>query len=193
MVSQVTDCFLGKVLSAFRTSCIWHESLAWQWNAVLKTADTLRLEAPQSKLDFASTTDALESFYRSQYTMSLGRGRLLAARYDFSPYRSLLDVGGGTGGLSIALTEAWPHLEGTVADLPTVTDITRKYLSDAQAANRIRVIDCDIVNERPEGSFDVAAVSSLIQVLGPDQSRPSKHRQGHRARRTYNYTRFDTR
>ncbi len=127
-----------------------HENLAWQWNAVLRTADTIRLGAPQSKLDFTSTTDALESFYRSQYSTTLARGRLLASRYDFSPYRSLLDVGGGTGGLSIALTEAFPHLKATVADLPTVTDITRRYVSNAKAANRIEVVDCDIVNNAPQ-------------------------------------------
>ncbi len=147
-----------------------HEHLAWQWNAVLRTADSIRLGAPQSKLDFTSTDETLESFYRGQYSMSLARGRLLASRYDFSPYRSLLDIGGGTGGLSIALTEVFPHLEATVADLPTVTDITRRYLSDAKAADRIQVMDCDIVNERPAGSFNVAVVSSLIQVLAADQA-----------------------
>ena len=148
-----------------------HESLAWQWNSVLKTADTIRLGAPQSKLDFTSTTDTLETFYRGQYTTSLARGRLLVSKCDFSPYRSLLDVGGGTGGVSIALTEAFPHLRATVADLPTVTDITRRYLSDANATDRIQVMDCDIVSERPAGSFDAAVVSSLIQVLDADQAR----------------------
>lgn len=45
----------------------------------------------------------------------------LAAAYDFSPFRTICDVGGGTGSFLKTILEANPHLRGTLYDLPGVT------------------------------------------------------------------------
>ncbi|MFB3061465.1 MAG: methyltransferase [Candidatus Binatia bacterium] len=149
-----------------------HESFLNNWKAGLRTADSIRAGSPQAKLDFsAASGDRLAMFYRSTFAQALRRGRELAAIYDLSAHYSLLDVGGGTGGLAIAITEACPRLHATVVDLPTVTPFTEQFIDEASARGRVDVVAADLSKDSIMGSFDVAVLSSLLQVVSPDKAR----------------------
>ena len=96
-----------------------HEFIAARWNDALHAGESVRTGKAQTKLEFSEMSrDDLESFLRGLHPNTLASGRNLVARYDFSSYHSLLDIGGGSGGLAIAITEACPNLRGTVVDLP---------------------------------------------------------------------------
>ena len=148
------------------------DALAEMWSAALETAGSIRSGVPQARIDFASMSEEeLESFYRGFYQEAVAAGRELASARDFSARRALVDVGGGSGGLAIAVTEAWPDLHATVADLPGVTPITERYVARAGAAGRVAVAACDVVAAPPPGTYDVAVLRALVQVLGPDEAR----------------------
>ena len=53
-------------------------------------------------------------------TPALAFGRALGERVDFSEAGSVIDVGGGSGTLLLGLMERWPHLRGTLLELPDV-------------------------------------------------------------------------
>ena len=143
-----------------------------QWSGTLKTAETIRSGIPQAKIDYsAMSKDELASYYRGIHATAVAAGRDLVRRYDFSSCRSLLDVGGGSGGLAIAVTEACPHLRATVVDLPTVTPITRRYVEEAGPTNRVEVLTADAVNGPLIGHFDLAVLLRVIHVFSPDQAR----------------------
>jgi SAM-dependent methyltransferase len=149
-----------------------HEGLAEMWEAAFHTADSIRTGIPQARIDFASMPqEKLEKFYRGFYGEALSAGRELATTQDFSTARSLVDVGGGSGGLAIAMTEAWPDLRATVADLPSVVPITERFVREAGAGERVRVVAADVVAEPPPGTYDVAVLRAVIQVLGPEEAR----------------------
>ncbi len=148
------------------------ENFADTWPAALKTAVSIRTGSPQAKHDFsAMSAEALAAFFRGLHPTTLATGHDLATRYDFSGHRALLDVAGGSGGMAIALTEAYPHLRATVVDLPTVTPITERFVREAGASDRVRVMTADVVQDSLSGAFDVAVVKSFIQVLSPEQAR----------------------
>jgi hypothetical protein len=113
----------------------------------------------------------LEQFFRGQHPYAIGYGRDLAARYDFSPYRTLLDVGGGSGGLALAVTEAFPNIQATVVELPTVTPITQHFIDEAGAGNRVKVVAADVIRDSIPGSYDVAVMTAFIRVLSLDDAR----------------------
>ena len=96
-----------------------HELLSTMWNAALKTAESIRTGVPQAKLNYSEMSqDDLRHFFCGEHPYAVEYGRDLVERYDFSSYSTLLDVGGGSGGLAIAVTENCPHIQATVVDLP---------------------------------------------------------------------------
>lgn len=52
--------------------------------------------------------------------------------YDFSRFRTIVDVGGGRGGLLAAILSANPHLQGVLFDVPTVVAESGDELSGAE-------------------------------------------------------------
>lgn len=148
-----------------------YQLLSDVWHAMLQTAASVRTGTPQTKHDFlAMTPEELEAFLRGLHTGAVSTGRDLALRFDFSARRTLLDVGGGSGGLSIALTETHPHIRATVAELPTVTPITERFIRDAGAAGRVSVLAVDVVDGPVSGSYDAAAMRAFTQVLSAEQN-----------------------
>jgi hypothetical protein len=152
------------------------ENFAMQWQATLQTAASIRTGRPHAKVDFARmSSEALMTLYRGMSPSTLASGRELVRREDFSAYRTLLDVGGGSGGLALALTEAYPQLHATVVDLPNVTPITQRLLQEAGISERVHVLTADVVHEPLTGSYEVAVMRAFIQVLSPEHARRALH------------------
>ncbi len=142
------------------------------WHSDLRTAETILSGAPNAKLDFAgmSETDLMD-FYRAEHGGALAEGRALVGTLDLGRHGRLLDVAGGSGGLSIAACEACPGLRATVAELPSVAPLTRRFIAEAGMTERIEAVAVDLVAGRPDGGFDVAVLRNFIQVISRDQAR----------------------
>ena len=149
-----------------------HESFSSHWNATLKTAESIRAGAAQAKLDFHDMTrEQEEALYRGTHPATLADGRMLPTRYDFSAYRSLLDLGGGSGGIAIGVTEECPQIHATVGELPEVVDITQRFIAEAGTKDRLSVMSADFLSGSMNGSFDAVVMRNIIQVLSQDQAR----------------------
>jgi SAM-dependent methyltransferase len=136
------------------------------WQALLKTAASIRAGAPQHKHDFYAMSDEeMGAFFRGQHLYAVASGEHLAQIHDFSRFRHMLDVGGGSGGISIGACRNCPGLVATVVDLPRIIPVTRRFLEETPVANRVATSIVDIVAGPPEGTFDVAVMRNLIQVL----------------------------
>ena len=94
----------------------------------------------------------------------------VGARYDFAETRTLVDVGGGAGGMAVTLTQTYPQLQATVVDLPTVTPITAKLVAEAGATDRVTVQAADVIRSPVPGTYEVAIVRELLQVLSADDA-----------------------
>jgi len=86
-----------------------HHQFSDQWNSTLRTSESIRAGTTKAKLNFDEMTPEQEEMeYRGLHPTTLGTtGRILPTRYDCSAYRTLLDLGGGSGGLAIGVTEEW--------------------------------------------------------------------------------------
>ena len=149
-----------------------HANMARRWKSVLHTSESILEGKAQAKLDFSDIgEDELEVFAMGMHQETLNAGRDLVARFEFSNHRNLLDVGGGTGGMSFAAVEAQPHIRATIADLPAMTPITKRSVREAGFSERIQVVTADLVEGALEGSYDAVIMKRFIQVLNPDQAR----------------------
>ena len=148
-----------------------HHANRRRWESMLRVAETIRTGTPQRGMDYATMpSDLRESFYRGTFTECLSAGRELASRIDFSRYNRLVDVGGGSGGVSVAMAQAWPHLAITLADLPNTVAVAERYIAEGGFKSRIELRSTDVVTGKLDGTYDVAIMRGLIPVLSPDQS-----------------------
>ncbi len=146
------------------------------WRAEFKTAKSVRSGIPQAKHDFAAMSpDALHAFVRGSHSGAVSAARALLAACDLSAHRNLLDVGGGSGGLAITLTQSLPNLHATVVELPIVAPITQQFIADANATKRVQVIAADAVRDTLTGMYDIAVCNRFIQVLAPHDALDAMH------------------
>lgn len=164
------DHFLVKGKSSYMGA--GYEAFAEQWNDVWNSAESIRTGSAQAKVDYsAMSEEGLEGHYHSFHQATLISGRRLLAEYDFSSSRRVIDVAGGTGGVAIAIAQACPQLRATVVDLPTVTPLTQRLVTEAGVADRVEVLAADVVNGTLEGFFDVAVMCKFIPVISEDDAR----------------------
>lgn len=97
-----------------------------------------------------------------QHNLALLHGFALADIFNFSNYKKLLDIGGGTGAMSIALCEKFPHLKATVLDLPENIKIAEKMIHQNHLQNRIKCISGDIINDELPKGFDVVLLANFL-------------------------------
>ncbi|MEV7283055.1 methyltransferase [Streptomyces sp. NPDC093252] len=71
--------------------------------------------------------------------------------YDFSPYRKIVDVGGGEGGWLAAILSASPEARGTVFDLPHVADAARAWIGEAGLGERCDAVGGSFFETVPDG------------------------------------------
>ena len=149
-------------------------SKIWKNNvlASLDTAETIRTGIPQAKYDWRDMDQArLETLMEGMGAQDAPFARKLSADFDFSGNLTLLDAACGSGTLAIAMTEIHPQLSATVVDLPQVTPITEKTINKANAQERVEVITADLTIDPIPGKYDVAFLSSIIQVISKEEAR----------------------
>ena len=148
-----------------------HPLYADLWDAALQTAESIRTGQPQAKHDYTQMPrEALETFYQGLHPGALTTGRTLVKDYGLSSCQRLLDVGGGSGGVAIAVVKACPHIQATVVDVSNVTPITQRFVAEAGVSDRVKVVTGNIVEAPLDGSFDAVVLKSFIQVLSPSDA-----------------------
>ena len=71
--------------------------------------------------------------------------------YNFSRVRHIVDVGGGNGGLLLAILEANPHVHGTVFDRPQVVEAARQAIDAKNYQARCQAVEGDFFQAVPGG------------------------------------------
>jgi hypothetical protein len=145
-----------------------HELLSQLWHADLLTAQSIRTGEPASLHDFSAASDGeMAAMLRGMHAASFAAGRDFAGRFDFSACSSIIDIGGGSGGLVAALCEAYPNVQGTLFDLPRTVSLGTAILRETPGGDRVSIETGDILAATPRSLHDVAVMRALIQVLGP--------------------------
>jgi len=119
--------------------------------------------------EIAEDPDEAANFDAAMATFTQMTARAVAAAYDFTPFRTLVDVGGGTGALLIGILAANPHSEGIVFDLPHVAERANAEIERAEIGDRCRVIGGDFFDEVPAGG-DAYLLKHVIHDWDDDRA-----------------------
>ncbi len=85
----------------------------------------------------------------------------VANAFDLSGFRTVADLGGATGHLTIALCERWPQLSGIVFDLPAAVPLANEIVGASLVKDRILVQAGDFfTNDLPKA--DLYALGRIL-------------------------------
>jgi hypothetical protein len=91
------------------------------------------------------------------------------AAYDFSPYATIVDVGGGHGRLLAAILDATPTARGVLFDLPQVVAGAPTLLREYHAHDRVRIVEGSFF-ERIPGDGDAYVLKNVIHDWPDDDA-----------------------
>lgn len=103
----------------------------------------------------------LEQFMGAMTGLSRLNFEAFAERFDFTPYRTLCDIGGATGLLSIEVARQHGHLQCISFDLPPVEPIARKHIATAGLSDRVTVASGDFFKD-PLPHADIITMGMIL-------------------------------
>jgi SAM-dependent methyltransferase len=92
----------------------------------------------------------------------------IAAAYDFSAFKTIVDVGGGTGNLLAAILARYAGPRGVLFDLPHVVAEAPAFLKEKGVSDRVKIEAGDFFNTVPAGG-DAYVLSHIIHDWDENQ------------------------
>ena len=117
----------------------WGERL---WGALsqldqsIETGRAWKASGADGFLQMVRDPAQMAMFHQSMTDQTGPVARAMLDTYDFTRFRTLMDVGGSYGALLAAILKAHPGLKGRVFDLPGLAQASRAYLQGAGVAER---------------------------------------------------------
>jgi hypothetical protein len=108
------------------------------------------------------------AFDRWMTRQSDGHNEAILAGYDFSPFRTVADIGGGQGSTLAAILRGNPALRGILLDVPKVVADTAP-LAEAGVLGRCDVVAGDMTETVPGGA-DAYLLKRVLMMLGDEQA-----------------------
>lgn len=100
---------------------------------------------------FAQNPEDAAVFNDSMSANTAAANQAILAAYDFSPFKTVVDIGGGHGGLITSILQQSPETKGVLFDAPVVIEGAHSKLEQAGVADRCQTIGGDFFKEVPAG------------------------------------------
>jgi hypothetical protein len=102
------------------------------------------------------------------HVSSLHHATVLAS-YPFAKLTRVVDVGGGEGGLLVALLQAHPGMQGVLCELPHVAAKAQRRIAEAGLAERCAVVAGDVFTAVPGGG-DAYVLARVLHTCDDDRA-----------------------
>lgn len=164
--SEAASQFLVKGKHEFMGG-LFHQNELWKtWstltNAVRKGTSVYE--------DENYSNDWTESFIAAMHYRAVKEAKILSLMLQLDNVRKMLDVGGGSGAFSMAFIEKNPGISATIFDLPSVTPITKEYVSSFPLKNNINYLEGDYLKDDIGTSYDLVFLSAIIHIQGLEEN-----------------------
>jgi hypothetical protein len=167
---QSSPRYIGGILEMLnaRLFKFWHD-----------LPEALRTGKPQNEVkhsgkqmfeELYSDPARLEQFMGAMTGLSRMNFELFAERFDFGPFKTMCDVGGATGLLSMEVARRHPHLHCTSFDLPVVEPIARKHIAAAGLSDRVATAGGDFFKD-PLPKADLITMGMILHDWNLDRKR----------------------
>lgn len=89
--------------------------------------------------------------------------------YDFSTFRTVVDIGGGNGLMLAAILSRYPLIQGILFDLPAVVDRARDIISGSGLSDRCQIVGGDFFSLVPVGA-DAPVMKHILHDWEDDEA-----------------------
>jgi len=117
--------------------------------------DTVELTHPDYVFQMSEDSEQARRFTRMLYELHQPIADELAGFLDLSVVYRLMDLGGGSGVMSLTLVRRYPELTATVVDIPNVCSAGREIAAENSLADRITYHQADFLRDELPSGFDM--------------------------------------
>ena len=164
-----TDFFLDKNKKSYMGGIIEmaNDRLYGFWGDL---EEALHTGQPQNELkhsdkpifeELYASPERLEQFLVAMSGAQMGGFQAFAQKFDFSPYKTLCDMGGASGAFSAVVAQHNAHMHCVSFDLPPVAPIATKTIAAMGASDRVEVAVGDFFEE----DFPKADIITMGNIL----------------------------
>jgi len=142
----------------------------WCWPAWGRLEESLRNDAPPLPQDEDGYHVFPEEFLLDfLHGHSLAMATKLAAAVPLDGIERIMDVGGGSGAVSIALCRANPSLRAVVVDRDAVLAKTAVHVADARLSGRIDTHPANFFVDALPAGCDAAVIANMLHDFSPER------------------------
>lgn len=105
--------------------------------------------------------EKLREFTQAMSGIQMGNFMAFAQKFDFAKYKTLIDVGGSAGLLSIMVAKHNPHMHCTSFDLPPVEPIAKATIQQFGLSDRVEAASGDFFS-MPIPNADVVVMGNIL-------------------------------
>lgn len=110
---------------------------------------------------FKENPEEADVFNSANQAKSSANHRAMLEVYDFSRRNSIVDIGGGYGGLLCNILNVFPRIKGIVADMPYMKEKVINQISKNGLGDRCKFCECNFFDKIPDG-YDSYILSNIL-------------------------------
>jgi hypothetical protein len=166
--------YMGDLISMFdkRLYKSWDKlPLSLKTNKPIDEKEGGNAESILNKAKSNQEIEQIQKFTHSMFGISVGPAIALCKVFDFSKYRKMMDIGGGSGVYAIQIVKDYPSISAVVLDLQSVCDIADQYIKQFNLQEKINTKSLDFFKEELPKGCDIAFLSHIIHNYNEEKSR----------------------
>ncbi len=113
--------------------------------------------------------DDADIFDRGMAALTQQTATAVAASYDFTSFKTVVDIGGGNGALLAGILASYPNLHGVLYDVPHVAERGKRRLEESNLLNRCSVVGGNFFENVPVG-HGAYLISNVITDWDDDRA-----------------------
>lgn len=168
-------------LAGDRKSLMWLRRMCWFGISPKELKYQLLNPLPQEWYQIRDHDEGIsDNFYDGWYhTRRILWGEELALIYDFSGHKTLLDVGGASGGWCIGLLKHYPHLRCIIFDMPHACNFAKQKIAEAGVADHIQAVSGSFFQHDLPNQADAVLLANILHDWSLNDGRKILRRVHH--------------
>jgi len=148
---------------------VLHLNRLWRtWSDLMDLARTGGHHQRESGLQMGD--EDWKSFVAAMHVVGRELSLTIAADYDLSRFRRLLDVGGASGTYTVAFLRKNPSMTAVIFDFENVLAMARESMAEEGLQDRVELVTGDFYHDELPTGCDLALLSAIIHQNSPEEN-----------------------